>query len=788
MSTPADRIRERLGTKPKDTSAADRIRARLRGDPAADMFNQPSIDRSGAPFNVRQRVARGDTLEEKNRILQKRFPNAVVERTPVTGELMYKIDSTDPNEQFKSIERGPNETFAFREVAKDVGEFVMENAGPIIGETAATINPLMRGARIGRTALSAAGGAAAGELAEQGLQARQGVSTESLEDMVFRAGQEGVASGAGAAVAPALLNPLINTAIGAGGISQRPGAAEAERARQFLNRDLSGDSQIPPFTPGQVSETPILQRLDEQSIALAGGLRQQRRDQIAGVARATRQSASGRDFVRARQRAEIALNTERRKLSNSINTSVNFDDAGASLKDSLSKYSKQSQRIVSDLYDKAAEMAPGEGPVFDLSAPLRVADELSAGVRAASREGGVVDAQGALAPELQSVINDLRNIDPNFPVVEGSAPSWQVLDNLRQRLFDLKTPNPGEPFRRSHRQASQLYSAITDTLDNPAGAEGAFAEAWDAARRTAKTRFDNLELSNIVRLARTDETTGFARRLAQPGSADALRQLGSVLDERAMRQVTDAFKSDLASSIDTIGEKLIAYDNETLSRLVSPSELSQLREVEALAARLRSTNVQQALENQSRNRLFVRNIIRRDDSAGATNLVEMIQRNGGVRGDLGNSIRAGIIDDFFSDVVNIQADGGKVSVEVLEKRMKKLNDLGLRRLLTPDDMKKMRAVIQIAPFVKVSRGGAGASIQAADVGENIISFGDPKSQIGGIFSVIQKIGYARTMQNPMVRRILIGGGRERVNPIRSLALTGAVLGTALPELEREGEQ
>ena len=104
----------------------------------------------------------------------------------------------------------------------------------------------------------------------------------------------------------------------------------------------------------------------------------------------------------------------------------------------------------------------------------------------------------------------------------------------------------------------------------------------------------------------------------------------------------------------------------------------------------------------------------------------------------------------------------------------------------PEIIKRL-VIIDIAPFVKVTRGGAGASIQAADVAENIVSFGDPKGQLAGIFSIIQKMGYARVMKSAIARGLLIGTGKEKVRPTRTLGAIGAILATTTTDLEQESD-
>jgi hypothetical protein len=555
----------------------------------------------------------------------------------------------------------------------------------------------------------------------------------------------------------------------------------------------------------QVSETPVFQRLDEQSIALAGGLRQQRRNQIAGVGRATREAESPRELAASRKRAQVALERENAKIGARLNGRGDFETAGLALDKALNDpvvgYRATSGRHVDELYRQAA--IHGD-PVFDLNAPLAVAGELKRGTRAAgkpftpndglsdldrlSRTGSVdarnsINVEGPLSPELKRVISDLESIDPNFPAGEGIDPPWKVLKELRSRLFDLKTPKPGEVATVQNRQAAMLYREITKAMDNPIGGSPAFKDAWDAARHAASQRYDNLELSSIVQLAKTDQYTGFAQRLAQPGSADMLKQMQRVLDEPTMRQVTDAFKLDLANDLSNFTTRWKAFDKETLRRLFTPEEIKLFDQISVDLARLSSTGIEQALETQSRNRLFVRELIDRKDSAGVSALRQLVNQNGGRNGPLGRSISAGIVDDIFEDVIAIQAAGGTISSKQLRARMRELDNLGLGYLLRAQDRMIARDILDIAPFVTITSGGAGASIQAADVAENLVSFGDPKAQLGGLASIVQKIGYARTMRTAAARRLLIGSGKNRITPNATLSGIGASLALGLTDID-----
>jgi hypothetical protein len=244
--------------KEKKTSFADLLKHPLpeqaaKDRAAAEVLNQADVDRSGlADTSLRFQLARADNFEEKQRVFNKKYPRGELKRVPgsvaagTREEFVYKFDVEDPNERFKSLERGAEEPFSAAEFGRDFTEFVGEDAGALAGELFMALQS--RGLSLTKSAFREGLGALFGEYADQGVQELEGVNTQSFGDVSLRSGQQGAISTGGGLGFGSIQRGLINIGRGSGILKQKPGAVEAEQARQRLNQRLPEDKQIEPFS------------------------------------------------------------------------------------------------------------------------------------------------------------------------------------------------------------------------------------------------------------------------------------------------------------------------------------------------------------------------------------------------------------------------------------------------------------------------------------------------------------------------------------------------------------
>lgn len=691
------------------------------------------IDQSGAPFGLRYRIGEGNTLEEKRNALRNKYPEGDVQNVPVMG-LTYR---ESPADQWKQVNpRGPD--------MGDVAQFFSQDTGTIVGSLGAaalTKNPslLMLGATSGL-------GAAAGELAQQGVQELRGVNEEGIGDIATRAGAKGALDLAGTFA----LSPLIglkNIWSGAGA-TQVPveGRAAMDAAAEL------GMDKLP---VGAVTDVPFLRTMEQQSMRIAPAIGRQYDSLRRSLVSITENLGGGSPQIRA------ALDKANRDFTETLIAGVShrggrdMTQAGEAIQTAVEAYRKTSQNAVSALYREAEKIAPAQ---FEWGAAQGVANDLLTGsqapVRRVQPDGTETIGQAATAPlqrELQEVAQIVRDLD-----FSQGGNQLETAASLRTRLHDLKTPAPGQNFNNDHRRASQLYNALTETMLNPVNADPQFLTAYRRATQAASDRFDNIGKSIIIEATRTETPTQLAARLTGPNQVDNIRTLQRVVPAQRFREVQQAYVQQLLDAPHEIPNVLNRMDDPTLAALLRPADRQALEEVGRVAHSMHRFGLGDILERQSDNAAVLRELLTTTDTRRIDNLWRVVNSQGGVNGQVGQTVRSGILDDFAQGAVNSKKGAKFVSDQYVRDYIEALDASGMGRFLTAKDRRVMQNIDKVA--ARLGPGGdTGASIQAAEVTAGLI-----KAHPGAWLSLVRYSGVGRFLSSDVGYRILVGkpGGAE----------------------------
>lgn len=818
----ADRIsRAQLGER--GSQIQGRL-ARMLAQSQASLFGQSEIDRSsGLPFLTRLKVDAADTEQEKREAFLSDYPNGQFARVPVSGEYVFRFDTNDETEFVKSIEResfpeGPAGNFARAlEFSKDVTELVTSNIGTIASEALIAIATSGR-SLIFRLMGQTAGGVV-GEVLQEGAEnialPSQG---EGLSSLGMRAGTSGAAAPIGY-MGGVALSRLLSGATGRGFISARPEARDAMLAIEELNLILErsgSDIRIPQLSVGQAAEMPIFKRIEEQSAAATAPVRRQREAQVNAVQRVLDSATDPASLDRARTVLDDAL-VQREQQIRSIfrDPGVVMSSGGRALERGIQEYDEQAQVAIQGLYNIAERI---ESPIFDLGSVMEVgtlqhsAMTMLEGLQRQARTGaaGRVSFRGRRmtrlkddftprnlierGPEgqvlqLRPLDKDVAEIAKEILAIRPGQVDTEVLRAWQQRLWDLKQVPTGWLKTDAQTQAANLYREVTQVLWDAKNSSPAFRRAWQTANQRAAARFDNLENATVVRILRSGDGSSaetieqLANSLQSPYQASNIRFLKSIVPQEQFELFRDSFKTRLIRR-GNITETLDSFrgDEETLGLLLSPSERSALRRLGEEQAKLDSTGVRQALANQSQPRATVMDIINYTDTAQAAQLERLARESGGMRAPFARSIRVGIIDAAFETFIS-QGDTRQISEVAVNEFIKKIDRSGLRGFLEDRDKAIIRNLSKLAPFFRFSRGGAGASIQAAEAAEGIIS-----ARRGAIVDLIQKAGAGRVLINPVARRFLLGSPSSDPIDSESIRVLAAITATISAQAVEEQSQ
>ncbi len=792
-------IEERLGPPAVEDRAAGlqaEIDRRLAGEPEAGMAGLVGQQELGPPgledFRARFTVAEADTLKEKIIAFKSTFPEGDLERDPVDGTLLFRENASQP---FAKVDADLTEKF---EPLGDLIDFIAPDIGAISGEVLAAIRS--RGISLLGLMTRLFVGATAGDVAQQEVQGLRGIQQETREQSFQRSTTKGMFAAGGGAVGTAL-GTAVNVVRGAGSGGLRPGAEKAMRAAERQD--------IPGLMPIQVSDSPIIRKLGGQAGAVMPRIARRAAEQEVAIKARLALLRDRTETPKLGQRL-LDLHTAVRKDTLSklegVTKRTEGNVAGRDLAQGIAEYDIKAQAIIDEAYDAARAL---ETPQFD-GLPIRSAiDDLEIGqpfqgpskAPAFAKEHGVTPDEFKQlfgedplkrdifqsAENVQKGVQDvsglLKKMDFTAPdlIIDGKRfTTTDALLRLRRRLWDLKTPNPGELARLEHGQAQQLYSAITDVIDNPINTNALFVRAWQNARKVAADRFDTWEKLIVMRVAKDETPAQLASRLAQPRQIDNLEALRAVVPTERFASLQNFFKSELLRDSDNIAQRLGQFDKPTLDILLSPAEQGLFRRVGEQIDNLNRVGIDKILKRQERHGAIIGEAIERGDTAQVAELFKMVQFAGGKSSDVGRSVRAGIIENVWRDVQRLPKGEGEERIvrTLLNSKIAELRDAGALRFLKPGDIKTLRDLRLIKSFLEEG-ADAGTSIQASEAVAGLRSFGAAAFQ-----TLLEHIGMGRLMTSKFGQRLLVGRGKTKA-PMTALKFTSAALATAISDVEAE---
>lgn len=749
-----------FNTAIKKQTSMDKALAGLAGQKE---LGEPGLKSSMARFNL----ARADNLKEKMNLFRQQYPEGELIEAPVTNELLFR---EDPSKPFSKVE-GPE-----FEPINDVIDFLGGDVGPLAGELAMTVGT--RGLNLLPTMFRMFAGGAGGELAEQGVQTAEGVQEQSLQEVGSQALATGTVSGTfGAAGYGA--GKLFDIARGGGALGLKEGVPEAMSAMADL--EAKTGIKIPAFTPGQASDSPLVQKIEGQAGATMPTIQRYIDTQNkASLKILDRIKGEGSPEL-LRGELDKAHGLARSEIIGLMkNPKVDLTKGGEAVKRGIAKYDETSRYIVNEAYKKAREI---QGAEFDLSQLRQASAEVGQGVRGLSAEGEEIMLSGRQSPELASVIQDIQNLDPNLPevILENGEKIGAVeqLRALRSRLWDLKTPPPGEIRRQEHFQASRIYGEITNTLNNPVNKDPAFRAAWKKANDEAAKRFSTMDKVLVIQSAKHESPAILAHNFAKPRQVDNIRTLREIMPNEDFKEFQGSFKTGLIEKADDITKTLDSFDKPTLNILLSPGERAMFRKIGKDIDRLNSTGIQKVLDRQSRAGSIIKDLLYKNDTGSVDKIGAVVRKNPNSKAS--KEIRSGLIDAIANDVVK----DGTINAKALTQSLSILEDRGLRQFLTNNDIFMLRNLEKIAPFLK-SKTDTGTSIAGAEAASGFrgVLTGDVSG--AAVRTVLEHIGIGRVFTGPVGKFLLTGTGKE-YNARKITSLMGATIGTALIDMEGQKE-
>lgn len=247
--------------------------------------------------------------------------------------------------------------------------------------------------------------------------------------------------------------------------------------------------------------------------------------------------------------------------------------------------------------------------------------------RPTQRRMSIVDAEGnplfeEVIPDIEIPTGQIQEMNLLFDAIESMDPivseytasngvtysAVEQLARLRSRFFDLK--NAENLDSNVYRQANEMWSLLTDVLDNPTTVGNPeFVDAFRHARTIHREHEAVLDNTFIRRLFRTNDLTPetIAQRFTSPNNGRLLAQVKDILD--ASPGTWEVFRNGVVndlvngSATPTAAlsrlRRLERGDQPMLRMLMSPEEQTQLESLLQTRIRFESSAVNRALTDWS---------------------------------------------------------------------------------------------------------------------------------------------------------------------------------------------
>ena len=381
------------------------------------------------------------------------------------------------------------------------------------------------------------------------------------------------------------------------------------------------------LTPGLVSDNPIIRISENQSRVILPLVQQRYNELVKSINLKLRRASTGGG--QAKESILNALQAESDRAIRSLQvTARRASEGGEALQKGIAEYDLVQNRIVGDLYETARRI---EDPKFNVQPLNDVAFDLRKG------------SKGKLDPKVDRLLKDLAQI--KGPLELSSGKILTVTDqirNVRTGAYALSQTAPGEVADQTVGQASDLFKAINEVLENPLNANQQFVSAWRLANDAASERFKTLGKMVVIKTAKSENPAELVAAFAKPGQVGNLLTLRNTLDPQGWGQFTDAFRTKLLDNPYQLKQALDSFDDETLNVLIPRAEQAAWKTVATQLDRIGKVGAEKIAETTTKNRAFVGQLI----SGGNQRAIETVKRSIINTGDPSKirSFQAGLMD------------------------------------------------------------------------------------------------------------------------------------------------
>ena len=787
----------------------------------SQLLPQDSIE---APSSLRFDIGRSkSSLDERLKINQA-FPEGNIK--------MFK-DALGQDRRFVEFDDG-RPAVDINPPGLDLGD-VEEFAGSSLNlETALSLLATRGTGGLLKNIARTSGAAAAGNLADSGVEAARGFENRTPEqifsDAALAAGFNATGDAAGQ-----FLGRGFNTIAGRGSVD--PSEAPAFNRRADAARVVAGDPHLQPIGVGQsVPGLPAILRGRASQFSPAIQIEEAQqgqglRDSITNLLDAVDEGVSG-DFPEQvinglnNREIEATINASKQRLTRSVRQNMGLipSDVPATTRaqDALTKgifdpnvensFRAVSREDINRKYAVAEEIARGQDIFFDLNPTIKVIEEITEEFRAPS-QGGPIRTSRRISNHLKSLLDDISNIrdgillnneplkferdtgllnasgNPLLVTEDGElVNAFGFLRNIQVQLGDYFGSNL-EISQADEAVARRVRGEISKAIDNAKGGSGEFQKALKAANKAVQDQHEVLDSASLTRFINDPEPGIRLLNAIENGqvSQQTAHMLKRSLPKERFQELRGALLDDIISqpnNVRSIVQKLDTRDG--LGRIfLGETEMNHLKAF---------SNSVDNLDQSALNRLMTRQTEianRGQEIFQSASLDELDQIWRSSSPSVRKDIQAGLTQFVLEGAEKGSIAGDTVDPQKVFSNLQGiLNEPVMRAklnlVLDPSTVKALENRALVASVYGnsgFSRSGAG--IAAGSVGGSVTNPTSPTGALGGLFSSRLSAMLGRALTNPEFKKWAIST-KQPIEPT-SLRMIGVISTSMVQEARREKE-
>ncbi len=650
-------------------------------------------------------------------------------------------------------------------------------------------------------------GAAVGETVQEATEEVRGISRESVGEQATAVGTQAALAAGGEKILGGAASRVVRAGTGRGLLNVRRGAEEAQAAA----RRLLGKKLLP---VNLVAQHPIVQKLGGQASAITPRIETYIEGLEQTLAAATQKTRDALKKAAPTTSKGIALlDQQLRRQANDVRdlamrhagrTKRSLSDTASAFSQALVRQDADAVAKINRSYEAARAI---EEPEFNFSGLRAAADDSKKGVQARTPDRvspesvdtptiipGENIRLNEVSSEVDSVTSDILRLSENpQPVTvtlnDGTQRVVSVTDQLRalrQRLFDAKTPIPGDIARQPQKEAGRLFGVITEMMRNPTNSNKQFAKMWRGADRLASTRFglhESVVMTEAARALRDDgkgSVEGLVSRLGDLSNPDRIQDfkiLRRVLPSAEFSKLQDGIATEMIRRPDQIAAKLDAAQPEVLRQVFSPKDIAALRTTAKAFDRMAKVGIKGLAEKQGNIGRHIIELGSSGNKAAIDQIQTAIRRRGGKLGAIGTTARAGIIDEIVTRSLVFEKGGSRFDFIKATSVIDGLKQSGAFQILTRKEREFFDDATRIQDFLRLLPD-AGTSIQAASLAADVRGIAVGRSPIKGLLRLAENLTVGRLFASPVGIRLLTGFGRKKKAITRSDRIAALAAATA----------